>query len=172
MEAAAAVFRGPSYRQRAKARFAEKEKSTPTAWLPVFSDRCESKAHPERSCRPNRPVMLVQKFSCVSISSLEISIEKNTTFVNIMQEEFSVFHKFFIFSLDGFRHPALRSAFWRRDARSFLYLSAVLCVFFLSPGKYSLCYTAFIIRYDRRFPAWRCLWGGVPNSPAATGAGC
>ena len=125
----------------AGARFAEKEKSTPTAWLPVFSDRCESKAHPERSCRPNRPVMLVQKFSCVSISSLEISIEKNTTFVNIMQEEFSVFHKFFIFSLDGFRHPALRSAFWRRDARSFLYLPAVLCVFFLSPGKYSLCYT-------------------------------
>lgn len=64
--AAAIPAAGPgSYRQRAEARFAEKEKSTPTAWLPVFSDRCESKAHPERSCRPNRPVMLVKTISCL-----------------------------------------------------------------------------------------------------------
>ena len=79
------------------------------------------------------------------ISSLEISIKYYTTPVNITQVEFSVFHKNFTFLPDRFRHPALRSAFLRRGERSFLYPSALLCVFFLSPGKYSLCYTAFII---------------------------
>ena len=77
------------------------------------------------------------------ISFLWLHYGEYITPVHIMQEKFSVFHKFLLPLSGKIRHPALRLAFifHMRHARSFLYPIYFLCVFFPSPDKCSLCYT-------------------------------